>query len=52
MNIKTPAYVIEENLLERNLKILDRVQKEAGCKVLVALKGMLHGLRSICLRSI
>jgi carboxynorspermidine decarboxylase len=39
MNINTPAYVIEEDLLERNLQILDRVQKEAGCKVLVALKG-------------
>ena len=39
MDIKTPAYVIEENLLEKNLKILDRVQKEAGCKILVALKG-------------
>ena len=29
MNIKTPAYVIEEDLLEKNLKILDRIQKEA-----------------------
>lgn len=39
MEIKTPAYVIEENLLEKNLKILDRVQKEANAKILVALKG-------------
>jgi len=39
MEIKTPAYVIEEELLEKNLKILEKVQKEAGCKILVALKG-------------
>jgi len=37
--MKTPIYICEEELLERNLKILDRVQKEAGCKILVALKG-------------
>jgi carboxynorspermidine decarboxylase len=39
MDIKTPAYVIEEELLEKNLKILDKVQKEADAKILVALKG-------------
>jgi len=39
MNINTPAYVIEEKLLEKNLKVLDRVQKEADAKILVALKG-------------
>ncbi len=37
--IKTPAYVIEEEKLENNLKILDYVQKQANCKILVALKG-------------
>jgi carboxynorspermidine decarboxylase len=37
--MKTPIYICEEELLEKNLKILDRVQKEAGCKILVALKG-------------
>ena len=39
MKLKTPMYVIEEEKLENNLKILNNVQKEAGCKVLVALKG-------------
>ena len=37
--IPTPCYVCEEEKLERNLKILDRVQKESGAKVLLALKG-------------
>lgn len=37
--IPTPCYVCEEELLERNLKILDRVQKESGAKILLALKG-------------
>ncbi len=37
--IKTPAYVIEEDLLEKNLKVLSVIQKESGCKILVALKG-------------
>lgn len=37
--IPTPCYVCEETLLERNLKILDRVQRESGAKILLALKG-------------
>ncbi len=37
--IPTPCYVCEEEKLERNLQILDRVQKASGAKVLVALKG-------------
>jgi len=39
MKLKTPMYAIEEEKLENNLKILDRVQKEANAKILVALKG-------------
>jgi carboxynorspermidine decarboxylase len=35
----TPAYIVSEELLEKNLKILERVQKESGAKILVALKG-------------
>ncbi len=38
-NIPSPCYVLEENLLDKNLKILDRVQKESGAKILLALKG-------------
>jgi len=37
--IPTPCYVCEEALLERNLKILDEVQRQSGAKILVALKG-------------
>ena len=38
---KTPStcYICEEDLLEKNLKTLDRVQKEADVKILLALKG-------------
>jgi len=35
----TPCYIIEKEALLRNLKILDSVQKEAGCKIIMALKG-------------
>ncbi|BCD67716.1 carboxynorspermidine decarboxylase [Nitratiruptor sp. YY09-18] len=37
--IKTPAYVCEEALLERNLQILDDVQQKSGAKIILALKG-------------
>ena len=36
--IPTPAYVVDETRLTENLKILDRVQKESGCKILLAQK--------------
>ncbi|MDD4332571.1 MAG: carboxynorspermidine decarboxylase [Patescibacteria group bacterium] len=39
VNLKTPAYVVDEKKLESNLEILDRVQAESGCKILMALKG-------------
>jgi len=38
-NVKTPAYVVDEKILKRNLKIIDGVQKESGAKILMALKG-------------
>lgn len=37
-HVPTPAYVIDQARLENNLKILARVQEEAGCKVLLAQK--------------
>ncbi len=37
--IQTPCYICEEKLLEKNLKLLDFVQKESGAKIIVALKG-------------
>ena len=38
-DIKTPYYICEEELLEKNLKLLDYVQKESGAKIILALKG-------------
>ena len=37
--LPSPCYLCEESLLENNLKILDRVQKESGAKIILALKG-------------
>jgi carboxynorspermidine decarboxylase len=37
--IPTPYYLCEEELLEKNLKVLDYLQKESGAKVILALKG-------------
>ena len=37
--LKTPYYLCEEELLERNLKILDDVQQRSGAKIILALKG-------------
>jgi carboxynorspermidine decarboxylase len=36
---KTPCYVVDEGLLERNLRILGNVQSLAGCRIILALKG-------------
>jgi carboxynorspermidine decarboxylase len=36
---KTPAFVVSTGALEKNLELLSRVQREAGCKILLALKG-------------
>jgi len=35
---KTPCYLISESVIRRNCEILDRVQKETGAKILLALK--------------
>jgi len=37
--IPSPAYVLEEEKLLANLAVLDRVQREAGVKIILALKG-------------
>lgn len=37
--IPSPCFVVDLQRLERNLSILDSVQKDAGCKILCALKG-------------
>lgn len=36
--MKTPYYVIDEALLEKNLKILQYVKEQTGCKILLAQK--------------
>ncbi|MFO7612335.1 MAG: carboxynorspermidine decarboxylase [Clostridia bacterium] len=38
-SIQTPSYIVDKRLLEKNLDVLNYVQKEAGCKILAALKG-------------
>ncbi|MBL9114771.1 MAG: carboxynorspermidine decarboxylase [Verrucomicrobiaceae bacterium] len=37
--VETPAFVVDLGLLKKNLSLLAKVQSEAGCKVLLALKG-------------
>lgn len=37
--LRTPCFVVNETRIEENLKIIDRVQQEAGCKILLAFKG-------------
>lgn len=39
LSVPSPAYVLEEALLRRNLAVLDRVQRESGAKIILALKG-------------
>jgi carboxynorspermidine decarboxylase len=36
--IRTPAYVLDVAALQRNLSVIARIKKEAGCKVLLATK--------------
>ena len=37
--VSSPAFVVDEALVERNLRVLDRVQRESGAAVVLALKG-------------
>lgn len=38
-DLPSPCYVCDEALLEENLKVLQRIQNESGCKIILALKG-------------
>lgn len=38
-NVPTPVYIVDRQLLEKNLQLLLYVQREADCKILAALKG-------------
>src|SRR5690606_34041848 len=37
-SVPSPCFVVDEVAVERNLKILQRVQEESGAKILLALK--------------
>jgi len=37
-NIQTPSYIIDEAVLEENLRLLKKIKKQTGCKILLALK--------------
>ncbi len=37
-NVETPCYIIDEDLIEKNLKILKGVMDKSGCKILLAQK--------------
>ncbi|MEM0942118.1 MAG: carboxynorspermidine decarboxylase [Bacteroidota bacterium] len=39
MNIPSPCYVLEEEKLVKNLKIIDRIQMEANVQIILAFKG-------------
>ena len=41
MSIPTPSFVVEENLLRKNLEILKRVREESGAKILLAQKAFI-----------
>lgn len=42
--IKTPAYVCEEEKLLKNLKLLNEISRQSGAKILCALKGFAFSL--------
>jgi len=37
--IKTPAYIVDERLLEKNLNVFKNIMDRTGCKILLAQKG-------------
>jgi len=48
-DLPSPSFVCEENLLEKNLKLLKKVQDEADVNILLALKGFaLHSTFDLC----
>ena len=38
LKLPSPCYVLDEELLDRNLAIIDRVRRESGAEIIVALK--------------
>lgn len=37
--VSTPSFVVDERLIGKNLAVLERVKRETGCRILLALKG-------------
>ncbi|WP_300667448.1 carboxynorspermidine decarboxylase [Desulfoluna sp.] len=37
--VTTPSFVVDERLIRKNLEVLAKVKEEAGCRILLALKG-------------
>ncbi len=37
-NLKTPYYLIDESLLQKNLEIIKNIKDRSGCKILLAQK--------------
>ena len=38
LKLPSPCYVLDETLLDRNLEVIDRVRRESGAEIIVALK--------------
>ena len=38
LKLPSPCYVLDEELLDRNLATVDRVRRESGAEIIVALK--------------
>lgn len=50
-SVPSPCYVVDEAAIENNLKILERVQRESGAKVLLALKAFsMHALAPLVMK--
>ena len=43
--LKTPCYVVDEEKLIHNLEILNRVERNTGCRILLAQKAFSFFLR-------
>lgn len=37
--VPSPCFVLDEQLLRNNLRLIDQVQQDAGCQIILALKG-------------
>ena len=47
LKVETPCYVVSEEKIEKNLKILKSIEKETGVKILMAIKVFLCFLFSL-----